>query len=141
LKYQVIDVAEAKPCVMCGKLTTRVLFGDSSVGICICSRKCRMEYFETLRHRKKEQQNLLRYLDGKMARTKKYGRIGWASAGIGVVWMMLGVFLIRLSVTKNLDVGAKFFIIGVFVATCGALSTCFFADRIRKLTETRGKLA
>lgn len=134
-------MAEAKPCVVCGKLTTRVLFGDASMRTCICSRKCRMEYFESLRHKKEEQQNLLRYLDGKMARTKNYSRIGWASAGIGVVWMMLGVFLIHLSATKNLDAGAKLFIIGVFVATCGALSTCYFADRIRKLTETRRKLA
>jgi len=100
-----------------------------------------MDYFETLRYRKKEQQTILRYLDEKIARTKKYSRIGWVSAGIGVVWITLGAFLTHLSATKNLDVGAKLFIIGVFVATCGALSTCYFADRIRKLTETRGKLA
>lgn len=99
-----------------------------------------MEYFETLRHRKKEQQDLLRFLDGKMARTKKYSRIGWASAGIGVVGMMLGVFLTHLSVTRNLDTGTLIFIGGVLMVTCGALSTCYFADRIRKLTETRGKL-
>jgi len=134
-------MAEAKPCVVCGSLTTRVLFGDASAGAYICSRKCRMAYFETLRHRKKEQQNLLRYLDGKIARTKKFGMVGWASAGIGIVWIMLGVFLTHFSVINNLDAGVLIFIIGVLVVTCGALSTCYFADRIRKLTETKGKLA
>jgi hypothetical protein len=134
-------MAEAKPCVVCGKLTTRVLFGDASVGTHICARKCRMEYFESLRHRKKEQQKLLRYLDGKIARIKKFSRVGWASAGIGVVWITLGVFLTHLSVTRNLDAGVLIFFVGVFAVTCGALSTRYFADRIRKLTETRGKLA
>ena len=100
-----------------------------------------MEYFESLRHRKEEQQNLLRYLDEKIARTKKYSHVGWASAAIGIVWITLGAFLTRLSVTKNLEVGVLLFITGVFVVTCGALSTCYFDDRIRKLTETRGKLA
>jgi hypothetical protein len=134
-------MAEAKPCIMCGKLTTRVLFGDASVGIYICSRRCEMEYFESLRHRSKEQQNLLRYLDEKIARTKKYNRVGWASAAIGIVWIMLGVFLTRLPVTENLGVGVLLFMLGAFVVTCGALSTCYFDDRIRKLTETRRKLA
>ena len=136
-----IDVAEAKPCVVCGNLTTRTLFGDASAGTYICSRKCRMAYFETLRHRREEQENLLRYLDGKIARIKKYSRVGWASAGIGIVWIMLGFFLTHLSVTKNLGAGVLIFIVGVLVVTCGALSTCYFADRIRKLTETKGKLA
>jgi len=134
-------MAEAKPCVMCEKLTTRVMFRDASMEIHICSKGCKMEYFETLRYRKKEQQNLLRHFDEKIARTKKYSQVGWASTAIGVIWITLGFLLTRLSVTKNLDVGPKLFIIGVFVATCSAFSTCYFADRIRKLTETRGKLA
>lgn len=100
-----------------------------------------MEYFESLRHRKKEQQNILRCLDEKIARTKKYSRVGWVSAAIGIVWIALGVFLTRLSVTRDLDVGVSLFFIGVSVVTCGALSTCYFDDRIRKLTETRRKLA
>ena len=134
-------MAEAKPCIICGKLTTRVLFGEASVGVHICSRRCELEYFEPLRHRKKGQQNLLRYLDKKIARTKKYSQVGWASAAIGSVWTALGAFLARFSVIKNLDVGALLFIIGVFMMACGALSTCYFDDRKRKLTETRRKLA
>lgn len=100
-----------------------------------------MEYFESLRHRKKEQQNLLRYLDEKIARTKRYSQAGWASAAIGIVWIALGVFRTRLSVTTNLDVGVLIFMVGVSVVTYGALSTCYFDGRMRKLTETRGKLA
>ncbi len=134
-------MAEAKPCIVCGKSTTRVLFGDVSVGIYVCSRRCELEYFESLRHRKKEQQNLLRYLDEKIARTKKYSQVGWASAAIGIVWITLGTFLTRFSVTKNLEVGVLLFFIGVFVITWGALSTCYFDNRKRKLTETRARLA
>ena len=134
-------MAGAKPCVMCEKPTTKVLFRNASMGIHICSTRCKMDYFETLRYRKKEQQTILRYLDEKIARTEKFSQVGWVSTAIGVIWITLGAFLTRLSATRNLDVCAKLFIIGVFVATCGALSTCYFADRIRKLTETRGKLA
>ncbi len=126
---------------MCGKLTTRVLFGDNLGGIYVCSRGCELEYFESLRHRKKEPQNLLRYLDEKIARTKTYSRVGWASAVIGIVWIILGAFLTHFSVTKNPETGVSLFFIGVFVTACSALSTCYLDDRERKLTETRRRLA
>lgn len=133
-------MAEAQPCIMCGKLTTRVPFENALVGTYICSRRCELKYFESVRHKKKEQQILLRYLNKKIAKTKKYNQIGWAGTTIGIVWTALGVILARFSVTKDLEVAVLIFLTGIFMTTCGALSTCYFDDRKRRLAETRRKL-
>jgi len=81
------------------------------------------------------------YLNKTIAKTKKYNQIGWVSAAIGIVWTALGAVLAHISVTKDLELGALIFLTGVFVTTCGALSTSYFDDRKKKLAETRRKLA
>lgn len=134
-------MVRAKPCVICQKLTPRVLFGDFSLAIHICSWKCQLEYLETLRHRRNEQKTLLRGFDERIAKTNRYSRGGWAIAAVGIVFVIVGIFFTRFSTTQNVDLGVILFIIGILVVTCAALSTSYFDDRKRKLTEKRGKVA
>jgi hypothetical protein len=133
-------MGEKKLCIVCGKPTSKVLFKDAALGIHVCSWKCEQEYLASLRGKKEEQQILLRYWNQKMARNKKYIHIGWVSTAVGFAVVALGFFLTRLSATKDLQVGAYFFVVGAFIITCSALLTRHLDHREWKLQEKRKRV-
>jgi len=137
----VICLVETKPCIACGKLTTRVLFRESSAEVFICSLACETQYFESLSYKKDEQQKVLQYLDEKIRRTKQYETVAWASVAIGLLLILLGIFWANSPATKELILGPMLFMTGIIPLTCGALSTLYFGSRREKLKLRRKQLA
>ncbi len=120
----------AKNCANCGKMTTRFLFNDKLLDIPICSRKCEYEYLNTLTYSKKEQINVLRYLDSEIEKNKRHEKIGWTVAGLGLLVIIVGALM----------PDATIFMVGVCPLTCGALSTRYFEDRRYQLIKLRKRI-
>jgi len=118
-------------CTICGKSTTKLLFNDKMLGIPVCSRKCEYEYLNTLTNNKREQINMLRYLDGEIEKNKQHEKIGWTVAGFGLLITVIGFFIADVII----------FVAGVCPLTCGALSTRHFEDKRYKLTKLRKRIA
>jgi len=123
-------MGKVKPCVVCGKITARLLFNDKGLGVPICSRKCEYEYLNTLTLNMREQTNILCYLDDKIEATKRHEKIGWVTAGFGLLIVAIGL----------LSTNAAMFFVGVFPLTCGALSTTHFEDKRNKLVRMRKRI-
>lgn len=124
-------MAKIRPCFVCGKMTNKLLFNDKMLDIVICSKKCENEYLNTLTLNTKERINALRYIDEKIEKTKRHGKIGWVIAGFGLLIVAIGFF------TSNVTA----FIGGVFPLTGGAISTRYFEEKIDKLTKLRKQVA
>jgi len=136
----VIYLVKTEPCIMCGKPTTRVLFRGSTAEVFICSIACENRYIESLNYEKGEQHKVLRYLDEKIRRIKRYEMVGWAIAATGLLLILLGIFCINLSPTEGLMVGPMIFMTGLIPLTCGTLSTIHFGSIREKLMQRRKQL-
>jgi hypothetical protein len=120
----------AKQCAMCGKVTTKFLFNDKLLDIPICSINCEHEYFDTLPNNKKDQINILRYLDDLIEKNKRHGKIGWAISGFGLLIILIGFLIPDPTV----------FLVGVCPLTFGAISTRHFEDRQNQLIKLRKRI-
>jgi hypothetical protein len=121
-------MTKARPCSVCGKITSRFLFNDKRLDIAICSGKCEHQYVQTSDPR--QEVVMLRYLDNKIAGAKRHEKIGWTTAGVGLVLVAIGFFVPNVHV----------FLFGVLPLTGGALSTRHFEDKREKLTRTRKRI-
>ena len=121
-------MAKARPCSFCGEMTSRFLFDEKRLDIAICSGRCEHQYIQTCDS--KQEVVMLHYLDGKVEKTKRDEKIGWITAGVGLLLVAIGFF------APNVHV----FLLGVLPLMCGALSTRHFEDKREKLTRTRKRL-
>jgi len=123
-------VRKAKPCAVCGRMTTGFLFNDKELGIPICSRKCEFKYIDTLTPNMKEQMKVLYYIDSRIEKAKQHEHAGWAISGFGLLTVLIGF----------LTANTSLFIIGVAPLTYGALSTRHFEDKRDKLVRLRKRI-
>lgn len=121
---------EVEPCVVCGKLTDRLLFGDKVLGVHVCSRKCEHGYLSGVSSDSKEQFAVLKFLDESVLRYQKYDRVGWIVSGVGVVPIVLAFVFVN----------ALLLVGGAVVVTVGTFSTRYFENRIYELTKTRKRV-
>jgi hypothetical protein len=121
---------KAIPCVVCGKMTTKLLFRDKTLGVPVCSRNCEYQYLRKLTPDRKEQINMVRFLDETIEENKKYNRILWGVSGCGLVPIFVGIWLAN----------AMLFLIGASVAAISALSTRHFEEKIDELMEERMRI-
>lgn len=133
-------MAEEKRCEMCGKATRKVLLKDGQMKIYICSRKCEHEYLETLHGKDKALQEVLLYLDKKIAKMKKYELCCWMITLLGIVIILYSIFLANTSATKGQLVGSLFFL-GVAPLTGSLLLTSQLSKEKQMLVEKRKQLA
>ena len=73
---------------------------------------------------------MLRWLDGKIKKTKRDEKVCWVTAGVGVIIVAGGFFMSNVTL----------FVIGVVPLTIGALFTRLFEDRQQKLTKKRKRI-
>ncbi len=116
------------PCRVCGRSTRKFLFNDRTLGIPVCSYGCEHKYLDSLSG--KEEARLLSCLDDMISETKRHHRLIWASAGAGVLVILLG-FAVQ---------SAEVFITGVLVASVCALFTRYFEERVAKLTRSKERV-
>jgi len=120
---------KARPCSVCGEMTSKFLFDDRRLEVAICSGECEHLYVQTCDP--KQEVGMLRWLDGKNRKAKRDEKICWIAAGAGVIVVTAGFFLSNVAL----------FVIGVVPLTAGALLTRFFEDRQQKLTKKRKRIA
>jgi hypothetical protein len=99
-----------KYCEVCGKATRKVLFKGDPRKIYICSRKCEYEYFESLHGKDKARQEVLRYLDKRIAQVKKLELGCWMIAVFGGALLLLSIFIANTSAENWQLVGSLFFL-------------------------------
>ena len=128
-------------CEICGKATRKVLLEDTSMKIYICSGKCEQEYFETLRGGDKALQEVLRFLDKKIARMKKYELSCWMVTSLGIVIMLLGIVLINIPPTKEELIGSTLFVAGIAPLTGSLLAISELSRQKQQLVEKRKQLS
>jgi hypothetical protein len=121
---------KAKPCAMCGKITSHLLFKDKILGIPVCSKKCEYQYINNLSPDMKQQIDVIRYLDEKIEETKKSNRIVWMICGLGAVVIVISLVAVNAIV---------FFAANAMIVV-GALLTRYFEDKIQKLTKLRKRI-
>jgi hypothetical protein len=121
---------KSKPCIICGKMTDKLLFKDKMLGISLCSRKCEYRYLQNLTPNMKEQIDVVRVLDELIEKSKKFNRTMWGIAGVGLIPILIGILLANPVV----------FLIGVAVVSVAALMTRDFDDRIEKLIKQRKRI-
>jgi hypothetical protein len=121
---------KSKPCVICGKMTGKLLFKDRMLGISLCSRKCEYQYFQNLTPNMKEQIDVVRVLDELIEKSKKFNKTMWGIAGVGLIPVLIGIWLANPWV----------FLIGVVVVSVAALMTRDFDERIQKLIKQRKRI-
>ena len=120
---------EKRPCTVCARSTSKILFNDSKLCIPICSYECEHRYLDTLSY--KDEAKLLSHYDNCITQAKHRLRLGWTTAGVGVLVILAG-FL-----TKTVMI----FIAGVFMATVCAFLTRYFEEKAVKLTQTRKRIS
>jgi hypothetical protein len=121
---------KSKPCVICGKMTDKLLFKDKMLGVSLCSRKCEYRYLQNLTPNMKEQIDVVRVLDELIEKSKKFNKTMWGIAAVGLIPILIGFLLANLWV----------FLIGVAVVSVAALMTRDFDDRIEKLIKQRKRI-
>lgn len=126
---------------MCGKATRKVLLKDASMNIFICSERCENEYFETLHGQDKALKEVLRYLDKKIAKMRKYELFCWMVALLGVAVILLGIFLVNVLATKEQIIGSFLFVSGIIPLTSSLLATSQLSKEKEKLVQKRKQLA
>lgn len=134
-------MVKEKPCVVCGKLTKRALFQGNPEEVLICSEACENQYFESLSSDRAARLRSLKYLDEKIAKTKKHERDCWIGTAFGLILIIFGIILTTSSPTKEFDVGLLFFMIGLIPLTGGALATRYFSDLREKLIMKRRQVS
>jgi len=122
-------MSKARPCFVCGKMTSKFLFSDRRLEVAICSGKCEHQYIQTCDPM--QEINMLRWLDGKIEKAKRDEKVCWITAGAGLIIVAAGLFMSN----------ATLFLIGVVPLTIGALFTRLFDDRQQKLTKKRKRIA
>jgi hypothetical protein len=123
-------MGEAKPCSVCKKMTSKLLFEDRELNVAMCSKPCESEYMRRAPSDPDEQVRLLRYFDDKVKQTKRHENESWAIAGFGLLIVAAGLFM------RNV----QSFSVGIFPMTLGALSTSYFADKRNKLIKLRMRI-
>jgi len=123
-------VRKVKSCVVCGAMTTNLLFNDKILGIAACSSVCENEYLNHLAPNMREQINRLRDLDYKIEETKRHEKTFWLIAGFGLLIFAIG-FLIQ---------NVAMVLLGIFPITLGALSTRHFEEEKNKLMKLRKRI-
>jgi len=121
-------MSKARPCFVCGKMTSKFLFNDRRLEVAICSGKCEHQYIQTCDPR--QEVSMLRWLDGKIKKAKRDEKVCWITAGAGVIIITAGFFMSNVTL----------FVIGVVPLTIGALFTRLFEDRQQKLTKKRKRI-
>jgi len=121
-------IRKAEPCRVCGISTRKLLFGDKTLGVSICSGKCEHQYIQACTL--SEEDDMLRCLDQKIETARRNGIIGWATAGAGLLLVALGFFA----------TDALVFFIGIVPMVIGSSSTRVFEERKEKLDKTRKRI-
>jgi len=128
-------------CEICGKATRKVLLKDASTKIYICSERCENEYFETLHGQDKALKEVLRYLDKKIAKVKKYELFCWMIAFLGVAIILLGTFLVNVLVTEERVIGSSLFVSGIVPLIGSLLASSQLSKEKEKLLQKRKQMA
>lgn len=121
----------AEPCVVCGKMTTSLLFKDKLLDTHICSKKCEDEYLNKVPQVIKEQLDEVHSLDDKIEESKRRNRMSWGTSGLGLM----------LIATAFVIINAAFFIGGALIAVIGAFSTRYYENKMYHLTKLRKSIA
>jgi hypothetical protein len=120
-----------EPCVVCGKMTTSLLFKDKLLDTHVCSKKCEDEYLNRVPSEVKEQLDEVRSLDNKIEESRRCNRISWGTSGLGLL-LIASAFVI---------INAAFFIGGALIAAIGAFSTRYYENKMYHLTKLRKSIA
>jgi hypothetical protein len=134
------SMGRTKPCVICRKPTSRILFQKSPDEVVICSKRCQNEYFQTISPEKAGSLRMVTFFDEKIANVKRYEVCCWITAGLGVVILVLGACLVRTLPLSQARTGSDLFLIGTVPLTIGALATEYFSGLRRKLMEKRRQI-
>jgi hypothetical protein len=118
-----------RPCLVCGKLTSKFLFNERKLDLAICSGKCEHQYIGTIDGSQGDA--LLRYLDDKIDTTTRDKKASWALAGAGMVLFVIGFFMANVLV----------FLVGAASATVASFSLRYLDDKREKLTKKRKRIA
>jgi len=122
-------IREQNPCMMCKRLTRKLLFNDSKLCIHMCSYECERKYLDTLSTQ--EEAKLLARFDHMRAQIKHRLRTCWITAGLSLMVILVG-FLTRTP---------TIFIVGASLATVCAFLTRYFEDKTVKLTRIRERIS
>jgi hypothetical protein len=117
-----------RPCLVCGKMTSKNLYKDKRLGLAVCSGKCEHQFVLTCDST--QQAMMLSCLDGKMKKARRDEQISWAAAGIGVILVLASLFASS----------ALLFVLGVVMMGVGASSTRIFEERLGKLAMKRKRI-
>jgi hypothetical protein len=130
-----------KPCMICGKETSRVSLKGSKIETHICSRKCEYEYFDTLYGKDKALQEVLLYLDRRIAKIRRYELCCWLIALFGVVIVILSIFLSNISTIESQLIGPFLFVAGAAPVAGSLLLTSQFGKEKQELVDKRKQLS
>jgi hypothetical protein len=106
----VINVAGENRCEICGKPTRKVLLKDDQMKVYICSRKCEIEYLESLQGKDKALKAAIVYFDKKIAQIRRYELFCWLATLFGFVIIVSSIYLANIPGKKEQLVGALFFV-------------------------------
>ena len=122
-------MTKARPCLVCGKMTSKNLYSDKKLDFAVCSGKCEHQFVQTCDLA--QEAKMLRCLDGKIRKTERDSKVGWGAAGVGVI-LVFASFLVS---------SALLFLSGAIMMAVGASSTRIFEDKKEKLTKKRKRIA
>jgi hypothetical protein len=122
-------MTKARPCLVCGKMTSKNLYNDKRLDFAVCSGKCEHQLVQTCESA--QEAKMLRCLDGKIRSTERDLKVGWGAAGVGVI-LVLASFLVS---------SPFLFMIGAVMMAVGASSTRIFEDKKEKLTKKRKRIS
>jgi hypothetical protein len=118
-------MAKKRPCSVCDKMTSGLLFRDKMLNTPICSAACEHMYLESLS--REDEDRVLKRLDERIETAKLQDRMCWATAGLGVVVLAASFF------AKNVSM----FLAAVLLMTVGAFLTRHLEQKTRRLTRLR----
>jgi hypothetical protein len=122
-------MTKARPCLVCGKMTSKSLYNDKRLDFAVCSGKCEHQFVQTCESA--QEAKMLLCLDGKIRSTERDLKVGWGVAGVGVI-LVLASFLVS---------SPFLFMIGAVMMAVGASSTRIFEDKKEKLTKKRKRIS
>ena len=122
-------MTKARPCLVCGKMTSKNLYSDKKLDFAVCSGKCEHQFVQTCDLA--QEAKMLRCLDGKIRKTERDSKVGWGAAGVGVILVLASLLVSN----------AILFVIGAIMMAVGASSTRIFEDKKEKLTKKRKRIA
>ena len=122
-------MAKARPCLVCGKITSKNLYRDKELDFAVCSGKCEHQFVQTCDTA--QEAKMLGCLDGKIGKAERDSKVGWGVAGIGVILVLVS-FLVS---------SVLLFLSGAVMMAVGASSTRILEDKKEKLTKKRKRIA